>query len=198
MSLASKLDAWCRSDAGKQRMQDKIREYRKDGTKTTAAGSSVMGEDRALKASAKFMELLHKNALACNLPASVMAHIQDMESGKIIELSDGWFMLPIYFGGDLHRDSLENDATSYDGIDNIVALFNNGYHASDYVYGWWNNHSPTGAAIGHSSYQDDFAWVRSRKDRDALRFIQQTIADFNGNYAADLDVTAVAADIYNK
>lgn len=196
MSLASKLDAWCKSPTGKKRMEDKLLEYRKNGVKMTAAGSSVTGEDRAERAAAKFMELLNQNALSCSLPASVMAHIQDMHTGKIIETSDG-FELPIYFGGDLHRDSLENDATEYDGIDNIVALFNNGYHASDYVYGWWDGHSASGEAIGRSlHYDEDFAWVRSRKDRDALRFIQQTITDFNGNYAADFDITAIAAEVY--
>lgn len=196
MSLANKLDAWCKSPVGKKRMEDKLQEYRKNGVKTTAAGSSVMGEDRAERAAAKFMELLNRNALSCNLPASVMTHIQDMHAGKIIETSEG-FELPIYFGGDLHRDSLENDVTEYDGIDNIVALFNNGYHASDYVYGWWDGHAPSGEAFGRAmSGSEDFAWVRSKKDREALRFIQQTIADFNGNYAADFDITAVAAEVY--
>mgnify|MGYP000046686880 FL=1 len=34
--------------------------------------------------------------------------------------------------------------------------------------------------------------------REPLHFIQQTISDFNGNYGADYDVTAVAADIYMR
>ena len=44
---------------------------------------------------------------------------------------------------------------------------------------------------------DNDAWVRSKKDREPLKFIQQAIRDFNGNYGSEFDVTAViAADIY--
>lgn len=191
------MAAYLKSADAKKKIDAKICEYHSSGEKSTANGSSLVPEDRMIHASAKFMELLHQNALACNLPASVIQHIDDMTSASPIQTKDG-FELPISFGGDLHRDSLENDDTSYDGIDNIVALFNNGYHASNYVYGWWNNHSPSGSALGHSLYKDDYAWVRSVKDREALRFIQQTIADFNGNYGADYDVMAVAAHIYTQ
>lgn len=73
------------------------------------------------------------------------------------------------------------------------------YHAQNYVYGWWDNHSPSGAAIGHSLYNDNYAWVRSKKERDALKFIQQAISDFNGNYGSEYNITAViAADIYEQ
>ena len=198
MSLQSKLTAYFNSPAAKKKIDAKIQEYHSSGAARTASGVSIAPEDRMMRASAKFMELLHKNALACDLPASVIKHIEDMASASPVHTKDG-FELPIWFGGDLHRDSLENDSTSYDGIDNIVALFNNGYNASDYVYGWWDNHSPTGSALGHSLMgNEDFAWVRSKKDREPLHFIQQTIADFNGNYGADYDVTAVAADIYMR
>ena len=45
----------------------------------------------------------------------------------------------------------------------------------------------------------DYAWVRSKKERDALKFIQQAIQDFNGNYGSEFNVTAVvAADIYEQ
>ena len=119
------------------------------------------------------------------------------ESGTIIQTEEG-FEIPLYFEGDLHRDSLDNDL-GYEGINNIVALFNNGYHAQNYVYGWWDNHSPSGAAIGHSLYNDNYAWVRSKKERDALKFIQQAISDFNGNYGSEYNITAViAADIYEQ
>ena len=128
---------------------------------------------------------------------SVMKHIDGMSSSGIIQTGDG-FEIPLYFEGDLHRDSLENDL-GYSGIDNIVALFNNGYHAQNYVYGWWDNHSPSGEAVGRSLYNDDYAWVRSKKERDALKFIQQAINDFNGNYGSEYNITAViAADIYEQ
>lgn len=127
----------------------------------------------------------------------IRSDAQMSSSGTIIQSEEG-FEIPLYFEGDLHRDSLDNDL-GYEGINNIVALFNNGYHAQNYVYGWWDNHSPSGAAIGHSLYNDNYAWVRSKKERDALKFIQQAISDFNGNYGSEYNITAViAADIYEQ
>ena len=79
-----------------------------------------------------------------------------------------------------------------------MALLNNGAHAKDYVYGWWNNHSPSGSAFARSMPNDDFAWVRSKKDRDALHFIQQAVNDFNGNYGAEYNVTAEAGEAYQQ
>lgn len=129
------------------------------------------------------------------MPIDMMVQLDDI--GTIIQTEEG-FEIPLYFEGDLHRDSLDNDL-GYEGINNIVALFNNGYHAQNYVYGWWDNHSPSGAAIGHSLYNDNYAWVRSKKERDALKFIQQAISDFNGNYGSEYNITAViAADIYEQ
>ena len=197
MSLKDKLDTWIKSPQGQARMQAKMEQYVRDGVTKTAAGSDVVPETRIYRAAAKFIQVLRDTAQTYDLPESVMKHISEMESGNIIVTSDG-FEIPLYFDGDLHRDSLENDA-GYDGIDNIVALFNNGYHASNYVYGWWNGHSPTTGDVSMRSGTDNDAWVRSKKDREPLKFIQQAIRDFNGNYGSEFDVTAViAADIYEE
>jgi hypothetical protein len=175
-----------------------LEEYNRNGVKKTAAGDSVIPETRIYEAAAKFIQVLQMTAKSYDLPDSVMRHIEGMSSsGTIIQTEEG-FEIPLYFEGDLHRDSLDNDL-GYEGINNIVALFNNGYHAQNYVYGWWDNHSPSGAAIGHSLYNDNYAWVRSKKERDALKFIQQAISDFNGNYGSEYNITAViAADIYEQ
>ena len=198
MSLSSKLNAWIKSPQGQSRLQNKLEEYNRNGVKKTAAGDSVIPETRIYEAAAKFIQVLQMTAKSYDLPDSVMKHIEGMSSsGTIIQTEEG-FEIPLYFEGDLHRDSLDNDL-GYEGINNIVALFNNGYHAQNYVYGWWDNHSPSGAAIGHSLYNDTFAWVRSKKERDALKFIQQAISDFNGNYGSEYNITAViAADIYEQ
>lgn len=177
MSLSSKLNAWIRSPQGQARLQEKMAEYTRDGVEKTAAGDSIVPEKRGWEAAAKFIQVLQMTAKSYDLPESVMKHIDEMDSGSIIRIGDG-FEVPLYFGGDLHRDSLENDATSYGGIDNIVALFNNGYHASNYVYGWWDGHSPSGEAIGRSLHNEDFAWVRSKKSvrRSSLSSRQSVIS----------------------
>ena len=198
MSLSSKLNAWIKSPQGQSRLQNKLEEYNRNGIKETAAGDSVIPETRIYEAAAKFIQVLQMTAKSYDLPESVMKHIENMRSGVVVQTKNG-FEVPLYFEGDLHRDSLENDL-GYNGIDNIVALFNNGYHAQNYVYGWWNGHSSTTADVAYRSGVDNNSiWVRSRKERDALKFIQQAINDFNGNYGSEYDVTAViAADIYEQ
>ena len=84
----------------------------------------------------------------------------------------------------------------YEGVDNIVALFNNGYHAKNFVYGWWDGHKATGDGVLRSGVDTDFAYVRSKKEREALRFIQQAVMDFNASYGAEYGVTAVEGIIY--
>lgn len=106
----------------------------------------------------------------------------------------------VYFEDNLRRESLDDGINGYtgEGIDNIVALFNNGYHASDYVYGWWDGHQATASTLfrSGSDIKANYAWVRSQKDREGLHFIQQAVDDFNGNYGAEYHVTATAGDVY--
>lgn len=132
-----------------------------------------------------------------DLPESVMEHINGIESsGYITKLPNNeGYEIHLSFSGDLHRDSLDNDL-GYEGVDNIVALFNNGYHAKNFVYGWWDGHKATGDGVLRSGVDTDFAYVRSKKEREALRFIQQAVMDFNASYGAEYGVTAVEGIIY--
>ncbi len=197
-SIMSKVGAYSRSVSGKLRMKERIGEYASSGVEKTAGGSKIMTEDDMYQAAYKMMDVLKLTAKDADLPVSVMQHILTMDCTKPTKMSDGHMEIWIYFGGDKHRESLEDGDGGHtgEGIDNIVALFNNGAHASNYVYGWWNHHDPKGEALTRSLSKDDFAWVRSKKDREALHFIQQAVQDFNGNYGADFNVTAVAGDDY--
>lgn len=121
MSLSSKLNAWIKSPQGQSRLQNKLEEYNRNGVKKTAAGDSVIPETRIYEAAAKFIQVLQMTAKSYDLPDSVMKHIEGMSSsGTIIQTEEG-FEIPLYFEGDLHRDSLDNDL-GYEGINNIVAL----------------------------------------------------------------------------
>lgn len=197
MSIASKFDAWAKSEVGKARMREKVEEYQRSGVARTKAGSAVISERRIGVAVMRLRQCLEAAIQDAMLPDSVAEHVRAMYDAKPIRVGDSWEVC-IYFGGDLHRDSLDNDLP-YEGVDNIVALFNNGYDAKDYVYGWWDGHEPEGEALSRSATPgENFAWVRSRKHRQALHFIQQAIGDFNGNYGAELNMTAVAAPVYEK
>lgn len=81
--------------------------------------------------------------------------------------NDGLWRLEVSFReGSLQRDSLDLE-TYPEGLHNIVLLFAKGYHARDYVYGWWidqyGNHGN----------------VRSRKDREPNDFLTQAVNEFN-------------------
>lgn len=196
-SIMKKVEAYGRSVNGKLRMKECIEKYAADGVNKTAAGDKVVTETEMWTAAAKLISVLKSTAQSHDLPASVMRHFDMLDCSKIYQMPDGTSVIYIYFDGDLHRDSLYSEG--YDGIDNIVALLNNGYHARNYVYGWWEGHSPTGDNSYRSGgFDSNDAWVRSRKDRNGLGFIQQAVQDFNGNYGADFNVTAIAGDDYNQ
>lgn len=160
-------------------MKGVIEKYAKEGRDVTAAGDRLVSDKTMWEAAVKFIDIMKQTARSFDLPESVMAHIENMYSGSIVQTPRG-YEVPLYFWGDLHRDSLENDL-GYNGVDNIVALFNNGYHARNYVYGRWSSHDIT---------------VRSKKERDALRFIQQAVRNFNNSYGSKYNVTAVAGTAY--
>lgn len=194
-SLQRKLDAWERSPEGQKRIKDTTDRYRKEGKKFTNAGSPIDSRAGLIEAADKMISCLRAAAVDAELPESVRAHFDSLDYTNPVEVGEGRYMVSVYFSDDLHRDSLENDL-GYEGIDNIIALFNNGAHAENFVYGWWNNHSPSGEAISRLTPGDDFAWVRSKKDREGLHFIQQAVSDFNGNYGSIYNVTATAGSDY--
>lgn len=194
-SIMSKVSAYAQSSAGKEKMNKRIQQYVSSGVKQTAAGDKILTEDKMWEAVSKFLYVMRVTAAEYGLPESVMEHINGLESaGQIRKTPDG-YEIALYFEGDLHRDSLDNDL-GYEGVDNIVALFNNGYHARNYVYGWWEGYKATGDGVLRSGVGTDFAWVRSKKEREPLHFIQQAVHDFNANYGADYGVTAVAGTAY--
>ncbi len=193
-SVMRKVTAYSRTDTGKEKMREVIQRYHTDGVRKTGAGGKIITETDMWTAASKMIDVLRMEAKSYDLPASVMRHFDSLECSKIYEMPDGSSVIYIYFEDDLHRDSLYSDG--YDGVRNIVALLNNGYHAKDYVYGDWDGHSPTGESKFDGRSIDTSAYIRSRKDREGLQFIQQAVRDFNGNYGADYNVTAIASDQY--
>lgn len=193
--ILSKVDAWSKTPEGKRRIQAKLDEYKKQGRTTTRAGASIRTERTMYEAAAKMISVMQGAARDAGLPDSVLAHFNSLYASAPKALGDGIYVVFINFGDDLSRESLENEY-DYGGVNNIVALFNNGAHAKNYIYGWWNGHAPTGNTGFRSGGSDSYAWVRSKKDREGLHFIQQAVNDFNGNYGADYEVTATVGDDY--
>ena len=191
-----KVKSYSDSANGKARMKECIDKYAMEGVNKTAAGDSIVSKTDMWKASTKLINVLRSTAQSYDLPASIMRHFDSLRSSDIYKMSDGSSVIYVYFEGGLHRDSLYPEG--YDGVDNIVALLNNGYHAHNYVYGQWKGHAPTGGSVSRGGFDSADAWIRSRKDREGLGFIQQAIRDFNANYGADYKVTAIAGGDYSK
>lgn len=194
-SIMQKVSAYSSTTDGKARMQACIEDYRKRGVTQTGGGSRIISEDDMRMAAYKLIDVMRMTAQSHDLPASVMEHFDSLEASSVIDLRDGTRVIYIYFRDDLNRESLYSDGYD-DGVKNIVALLNNGYQANDYVYGYWDGHKPTGESRFDGRSIDTDAYIRSRKDREGLQFIQQAIMDFNGNYGSEYNVTAYASDEY--
>ncbi len=78
--------------------------------KQRLAIKSLLRKDMHM-AAAKMIQVLRSTAQSYALPASVMSHFDSLDTSSIIEMPDGSSIIYIYFGGDLHRDSLAQRIT---------------------------------------------------------------------------------------
>ena len=83
-----------------------------------------------------------------------------------------------------------------EGIDNIVALFNNGHEKkSKSVFGFWHH---SGSTDDSSGIWNDWVLVRSKNDREPLRFMNDAVNDFNTKYSAKYSVVATLGPDYTE
>lgn len=110
-----------------------------------------------------------------NLGPSAVQLLKDIQSGSIKKIGDKKYQIDINFTANRHRDSLMPDIFS--GIDNIVALLNNGYvdggmsMTSHPVYGEWHGNT-----------------IPSLRQRQGAQFIQNAGRTFMANYGREYHV----------
>ena len=190
-AIMGKLQAYADTPAGKRKIKTFLNEARGSG-KTLASGKRIAGPREMSRMANALVDIIRQK-----LPQQIASAGMTLTASAPVKDSDGSYSVTLSFSTEaLHRDSLENDEHEYPGIRNIVALFNNGYHAKDYAYGWWNGHKPTGAAIAFSLPGEPYAWVRSRKDREGLYFMQEAVEAFNALYGEENDVTVTLGSDY--
>ena len=102
-SIMKKVSAYSKSNEGKLRMKNCIKNYSDKGITKTEAGDRIIGEKDMHLAAAKMIDVLIKTARSYDLPASIMEHFEGLSASKIYEMPDGSSTIYIYFGGDLHR-----------------------------------------------------------------------------------------------
>lgn len=196
-SIMNKVKAYSRSVKGKLRMKEKINEYISDGVARTGGGGRVLTPGEMEKAAVKLASCIRAAALSYDLPASVMKNINSLSATKPYQMSDGAWRVDLFFTDDLSRESLYSE--QYDGIVNIIALFNNGYLASDTVYGFWDHHNYTGEwNVLRALPGSNFAYVRSKIGRPALQFMQEAVRSFNISVGASLGAKVILDDIYEE
>lgn len=203
-SIESKVKKWSGSKEGQHRINGVISGYRRAGKSRTEAGGIIFGEEDIIRLANEFIDILKAEAGSSGLKDSVLKHFDSLIADPPVQSGTGkndedMFCVNIRFTDDLKRDSLDNvDYHDYPGVNNIVALFNNGVDAAATTYGWWEKHAPTGAAIIRSTA--DSAWAKTEPVRPPLQFIQRAIDIFQKKYsnAAGFTVIAIPSSEYEQ
>lgn len=205
-SIMAKVRAWEKSEEGQKRINAVMEQYRKEGRTATAAGSRIVTEKEMRQAANKLAELVKETARRgdwrddYDISEHVLEDIDSLQPSAVIrDAGDGRRVIFLTFRNDLSRESLRKKGgeRTGKGVDNIIALFNNGYEAGDSPYGWWDGHAPYTKKNIHYGNHDD-AWVQSTADRPALRFLQQAVSEFNSKYGAGYGVKAELSGEYTK
>ena len=186
--ILDKLRAWAETDAGKQKTKDALQSISSNGKKLsngqkipTQEEMSRMARDLTRMIQKRIPEELAKSRVS---PPS-------LSYSSPTQNADGSFSIALTFDpASVHRDSLYEDGYP-DGVDNIVALFNCGWHAKDYAYGYWG--VDMGRNVGTMYYN-----VRSRKDREPLYFMQDAVNEFNSKYSKKYNVFVTLSNKYEQ
>lgn len=183
-SIMSKLNAYAKTSAGKKKMEAKIQSYRNGsdpGVRSsgrTYGGGVIVTEREMMDAATELVSMLRSAAASVNLPVSIMEHIESFRVLPPKIEPDGSATVEIYMADSPARASLYPE--KYDYVDNIVAIFNNGYTAKNKVYGKWHGVN-----------------VSSLDKRQGLFFMQKAVDAFIDKYGSKLNVTVSLDPIYN-
>ena len=212
-SIQSKLETYAKSTEGKAKIADTLQQMQEDGLEQTAGGSLIISKKKMSEIADELMDIVRNSAHSSGFAAtatSVLDHFDHLNKGELIKEKDGSYRYDITFEGktdgensSLARKSLDDGDfhAEQDYLQNIVALFNNGYrdgHPTNYKYGWWFDHKPTTLDVAYRTggYDSNDAWVRSKIDRPALQFMQRAVEDFNAKYETKYGIRAVLSAEY--
>lgn len=181
--ILSKIQGYANTTSGERKMKQRIKQAA-DGSIPLAKNRQIVDEAKMQKMANDLVRMIQKR-----IPKSIRSTGSTLTASAPVKRGDESYVITLSFDQEsLHRDSLENDL-GYDGIRNIVAMFNNGVHAEHYVYGYWKGCKQKSKSVLRSGSGDnDFAWIRSKKDREALHFMQDAEAEFNQKYGDKYNV----------
>ena len=197
--ILKKIKKYAASPEGKQNIEAKRKEAFKNKQKfgkSTGENSVITVNDYAKLASKWFKYFLDATAdtnnpalfeIAANALASAIV-------GKPEKIGEGLYKVSIVFDKkQLRRESLTGEdfwGSEYktgEGIDNILALFNNGMdieYGKPVPYGKWETHG---------------IYVRATTHRDALQFMQKALQEYMNEYRKTFNIkSGDIGDIYKK
>lgn len=195
-SIMNKVSKHATSKDGKGRASDVLKKYRKEGRVKTEGGFEILTKARMVELADELISTLKTTAASYDLVPSVMKHFNSLDY-MFQDLGGDKFECYIYFKDDLSRGSLKTDYNQGEGINNIIALFNNGYVASAPKYGRWNGHTPLGKSGYRSGEGSTDAYIQGTQARVSLRFMQSAIENFYSKYAKRYAMTIVLNDDYD-
>lgn len=147
-----------------------------------APGGAAISTAGASAAAGKFIEVLQNEVKSLGgggsysgggLGDTAVSAATSLEHGAPQKVGKNKYQIDVWFSGDLHRDSLAPD--KYDGVDNIVALLNNGRKRTDgSAYGLWHGHEIVGLRY-----------------RSGANFISSAVHNFMANYGTEYGVTDI-------
>lgn len=191
----NKVNKYANSKEGKSKVKTIIDDYVFKGVNKTDEGSEILTKAKMTDLTIELIDIIKRSAKSCDLPDSVMAHFDSLDY-IVQDLDDNKFEFCIYFKEDLSRESLETSYNQGEGINNIIALFNNGYVASAPKYGWWNGHAPSGESVYRSGVGDTSAYIQGMQARPSLLFMQRAVSDFYNKYKNIYPINIILNDDY--
>lgn len=128
------------------------------------------------EAAAKFINVLRNSIGSSGLSEGAIDAISNIEHGSAHKIGENTYIIDVYFAGDMSRPSL--DEATYGGINDLVALFNNGVdHTMRPVHGTWHGKE-----------------VWSKTVIPGTHFIEQAVTDFMGNYSSEYNVINISIE----
>lgn len=171
-SILAKAKAHMGSSSGQHKIDNVVSKVMLGNIRLQSGGTAHTPEEAA----SKFIEVLRSSINSAGLSDGAIGAVSNIEHGSAHSIGHNTYIIGVYFVGDMTRPSL--DEAKYGGINDIVALFNNGVdHTMRPVHGLWHGQE---------------TW--SRTVIPGTHFIEQAVTDFMGNYASEYNVTNISVE----
>lgn len=201
-SVLGKVNSYMKSEECNKKVKSYISDCASKGVKSTPSGAPVLTKETIEEVSNLFLKMYYESANQFIPDMSITGSgkgafsvAQNMKEMTMLEIEfnpdSSRQVVTLGFPDDsiLHRNSLyyrdrfnNQIRRTGGGIDNILALFNNGYSTGEItqVSGYWERHE-----------HEHKGKIRSRKYFYGYNFMSEVIEEFNSTYGAMYNCKAI-------